>query len=716
MELSEDSVLDDLLALSGLRGHPGAQAAVAAANLSGDEGMINSLAHALTVQAALNVDEPHPFMVNQPMPEDLPAAGIPWTWVPTGAGVGFPCLLPADEDWNALVVGTPGVGKSYGIKHLATLLHAAGQTVFFLDLENEHDGVALQFPADQFLIIDYQDFKWNPFAPVEGEHPRSAVYRFHNVTREAFFFREGVENLLGEVLWDLFDSHGVFAGSHNYPTLTDVLAALQRIRYKPLSRRYNYRESALNRLAALQRLMGPVYDCVRGFDLGELTSKSLVLRLRGLSDQQLLFFVDTLLTAAITYKSLHPGGRLNIIIDEAHLLYSSWDPRSDITEPWLLQASRRARKRDIRLIFTDQVPGQIPAQILANTRYKTCFRLDEGTSKRIFARSCSLNQEQEDWLSEIPERHAIQFMGGDYPRAFLVRFPELNFPEPTPGQVAQRCAQSLAQLDYVPRAEPSPIAVARTDASVEQTASSPDSQDQTNQATQSALPLRATEYLVEIARHPFETVTQRDERLGYSGYLGNQIRTRLAEAGLIERCEVNTGRRGGTIVLYQPTDEGWEHLTRVLQADVAKPPGKGGLAHQFWQHHAALWYQARYPRAKVVIEDASLGKAVDVAVLHDGHKMAVEIAVGTAEKPQFELNNIKADYAAGYDQVVVAALRQQDLDRLRQVTTAEFGLQIANQVQWRRLREFLEPPESPGQPDAAQLQLLADHAEPTSDS
>ncbi len=692
MELSEDSVLNDLLALSGLRSHPGAQVAVAAANLSGDEGMINSLAHALTVQAALNVDEPHPFMVDQPLPEDLPAAGMPWTWVPTGAGVGFPCPLPPDEDWNALVVGTPGVGKSYGIKHLATQLHAAGQTVFFLDLENEHDDVALQFPADEFLVIDYEDFKWNPFAPVQGEHPRSAIYRFHNVTREAFFFREGIENLLGEVLWDLFDSHGVFGGSLNYPTLTDVLAALQRIRYKPFSRRYNYRESALNRLAALQRLMGPVYDCVRGFDLGQLTNRSLVLRLRGLSDQQLLFFVDTFLTAAITFKSLHPGDRLNIIIDEAHLLYSSWDPRSDITEPWLLQASRRVRKRDIRLIFTDQVPGETPAQILANTRYKTCFRLDEGNSKRIFARSCSLNQEQEDWLSEIPDRHAIQFMGGTYPRAFLVRFPELNFPEPTPEQVAERREQSLAQLDYVPRSEP-PAIVPPVVETTEQSGAQQTATQQGDQATQSALPLRATEYLVEIARHPFETVTQRDERLDYSGYMGNQIRTRLEEAGLIERCEVNTGRRGRAIVLYQPTAEGWEHLTSVLRVKVDRPRGKGGLPHRYFQRAVSQYYRARYPRSEIRLEDQTLGnKAVDVAVYANGQKLAVEIALGTAEKPQFEVANIEADLGMGYDQVIVAAHAQKDLDRIKEAVIQELGEDISQRIEWRRLREFLEDP------------------------
>ena len=89
-------------------------------------------------------------------------------------------------------------------------------------------------------------------------------------------------------------------------------------------------------------------------------------------------------------------------------------------------------------------------------------------------------------------------------------------------------------------------------------------------------------------------------------------------------------------------------MTSVLEADVRKPPGKGGLSHQFWQHHAALWYQARHPHAEVAIEDISLGKAVDVAVLHDGQKIAIEIAVGTAEKAQFELSNIEADYVASY--------------------------------------------------------------------
>jgi len=183
----------------------------------------------------------------------------------------------------------------------------------------------------------------------------------------------------------------------------------------------------------------------------------------------------------------------------------------------------------------------------------------------------------------------------------------------------------------------------------------------------------------------------RDERLDYSGYMGNQIHTRLEEAGLIERCEVNTGRRGRAIVLYQPTAKGWEHLTSVLQADVAKPRGKGGFEHQFWQHNTAVWYGAQHPQVEVVIEDQRLGKAVDVAVYFpDGRRIAIEIAIGTAKKPHFELANIEADYAAGYDQVIVAAHAQEDLDRIKEAVIQELGEDISQRIEWRRLREFLE--------------------------
>ncbi len=698
----QDYTLEERLARSGLKGHPGATAAAAAAALSGDENLLNRLVQLLDVHAVMNMAEDHAFVLNQPEPEDLPAEGIPWVWTLRNDGSAFPCPLPTEQDWNACLLGTTGVGKSYGVKHLATQLHLAGESVWIFDVENEHADVAVQFPAEEFLVIDYQQLKRNIFQPVPGESPKEAIHRCRSVWRESCFLRDGSENMLGDILWREYENRGVFRGSRNYLTLADVCTDLTRKKYRTRSREFAYWETLMNRTTSLEQLLGEPYDCVEGFDLSELVGKSMVLRLRGMADQLRLFFLNDLITAALTCQALRPGNTLTIVIEEAHLTYSAWERRSDLAEPCILQAARRARKRDTRLVWVDQVPAAMPPQVLATTRAKTIFRLEDGDSKRTVARSCSLTREQEEYLSEIPERCAVQFLGGLYPKAFLVRFPELNFIQPTEAELARRMRLVLAGLRYMPRPQqPSPPTqkvVAKTTPKVEVKR-----QPAQKEPTASSLTRDAIDYLIEIAKHPFETVTERDARLGHSGYMGARLRDELAERGLVEPCRVNTGRRGGTIVLYQPTATGWRHLKSVLRVQVDRPRGKGGPEHQYWQHQAAAWCRSRFPDSEIVIEDHRLGKAVDVAVyLPDSRKIAMEIALGTAEKQLFEVGNIEANLGVGYDQVIVAARTEKDLDRIRRTVVQELGEDAASRIEWRRLREFLE------QSDNGAAEVLSD--------
>ena len=702
----QDSMLDDLLAVSGLKSHTGAKAAAAAAALSGDKKLIEPLVQLLNVHAVINMAEDHPFVMDQPEPEDLPTEGIPWVWTLCNDGSAFPCPLPTEQDWNACLLGTTGVGKSYGVKHLATQLHMAGESVWIFDVENEHADVAMQFPAEEFLVLEYQQLKRNVFQPVPGESPKEAIHRCRSVWRESCFLRDGSENMLGDILWREYENRGVFRGSRSYPTLADVCTDLTRKKYRTRSREFAYWETLMNRTTSLEQLMGEPYDCVEGFDLSELVGRSMVLRLRGMADQFRLFFLNDLITAALTYQALRPGNTLTIVIEEAHLTYSAWERRSDLAEPCILQAARRARKRDTRLVWVDQVPAAMPPQVLATTRAKTIFRLEDGDSKRTVARSCSLTREQEEYLSEIPERCAVQFLGGLYPKAFLVRFPELNFVQPTEAEIAHRIRPVLAGLRYVPRPEqPSPPTervMVKTTPKVEVKR-----QPARKEPTASSLTRDAIDYLIEIAKHPFETVTERDARLGHSGYMGARLRDELAERGLVEPCRVNTGRRGGIIVLYQPTAAGWQHLKSVLRVQVDRPRGKGGLEHQYWQHQAACWWRSRFPTGRVVVEDQSLGKAVDVAVyLPDGRKIATEIALGTAEKQLLEVANIEADLGVGYDEVIVAASTQKDLDRIRRAVVQELGEDTTGKVEWRRLRELLEEPNNEAAEVSASQQSL----------
>ena len=94
--------------------------------------------------------------------------------------------------------------------------------------------------------------------------------------------------------------------------------------------------------------------------------------------------------------------------------------------------------------------------------------------------------------------------------------------------------------------------------------------------------IEENDYLIEIARTPFEPATDRDKRLvGNSGYKGNSLRTKLVQRNMVAAHKIFTGKRGGQITLFETTPEAWKYLNSI-KAGVEPPRGKGGFLHKYY--------------------------------------------------------------------------------------------------------------------------------------
>jgi len=213
-----------------------------------------------------------------------------------------------------------------------------------------------------------------------------------------------------------------------------------------------------------------------------------------------------------------------------------------------------------------------------------------------------------------------------------------------------------------------------------------------------------TDYLYEIARSPFEPQSKRDARLHLSGYKGDRLRSELQAEGLIRIHKLNIGKRGGLITLLEPTQKAYEYLESI-KAKIAKPKGKAGFIHVFWQHSVAELFKEK---AEVWIEDSRGGKLVDVGMKMNGKNVAIEIALKGEEK---ELRNVARDLEF-YDEVILLVEETKTYENLRsKVKDLGFDGRVSvkllrnfvNKFENNRLSHILQP-----SPEAtAELRLRA---------
>ena len=100
----------------------------------------------------------------------------------------------------------------------------------------------------------------------------------------------------------------------------------------------------------------------------------------------------------------------------------------------------------------------------------------------------------------------------------------------------------------------------------------------------------------------------------------------------------------------------------------------------------------------VEIEQWLNGKSVDVGVIWEEKKVAVEVALENMEK---EISNFVKDLETGWDKVIFAVLSDRELNRLKNQIAKRFGSKSLedDKVGFMKLSTFLETKKLEGQPE-----------------
>jgi hypothetical protein len=290
---------------------------------------------------------------------------------------------------HGLVAGATGTGKTKTLQLLAGQLSKAGVPVFAADVKGDLTGLAASGDGTNPKIVErVESLGWTFEAsghPVEyvslsgklGAQVRATVHSFGPL-------------LLGKVL-DLNETQTSilalvfkYCDDHELPLLdlkdlATTLKFLASDEGKPILEEYGGMSSAsvgvlLRNIVVLEQEGADAFFGEPEFDVHDLLRTSAdgqgivtIMELSDVMDQPRLFSTFMLWMLAQLYEGLPevgdlPKPKLCFFFDEAHLLFD------DASEPLMEQIERTARlirSKGVGVYFVTQVPGDVPASVLA---------------------------------------------------------------------------------------------------------------------------------------------------------------------------------------------------------------------------------------------------------------------------------------------------------------------------------------------------------------
>jgi len=639
------------------------------------------IAKALRPLAAQRCPRPHEFLP-APTREQASAGSIPLGRVVTGRGPEYWFQMrPEEAAAGTLVCAPTGGGKTTLLARLDLAFHQQGFHTWTFDTETDLTPALVRADPD-ILVVNYRQFRQELFEP----DPRMGLDWMEFISKviaswsDPLFAGEGMCNMSREIVIAVHERTG-------YVTPHEFLQELLRRKHRLSSREGNYYEGLKNRFSGMiVPVLGQTYAGGH-HDLLAMLQRSVVWQLKGLAADAISFFTTELLLAVSLLQSVRPGQRLeNLqVLDEfARFCSSRSAARAGTAEPFMLDYVKSCRKRGLGVIAAAQNPELLPHQVLGDMNTLITFKPIDGYFLQCVSGALNLDAAQETELMELPDREPRQVVVRcpGIANPFLVELPQREMDWATPEEVAQRAEQTKVWLDsiYQPPVRPGPLNT------TDRKSDGPLFTPQEHQ-----IPKATLDYLVRCARDWATPVTARDQKHDISASVGSKHRKRLIDEGFIRAHRILTGQRGGQLQVTEVTEQGYQELERFA-VHVPRPPGRGGFEHRLWQHIVHSWAVAMgYPAQ---IEQEVSGKPVDVGVIWDEKRVAVEIVVEGIEK---ELDNFGKDMAAGWDQVIFAAVEQATLDQLRDRVLDTFNEEVfvQDKVDFQRLCKFLQAPSPP---------------------
>jgi len=432
-----------------------------------------------------------------------------------------------EDEWiqHVGVFGRSGAGKTNVGFLILKLLVDTEHPVLVFDWKRSYRDMLLESKDIEVYTIgrNIAPFTFNPLRPPKGSNPRSWLKKLIEVIAHAYLLGNGVMYLLQQAMDAVYEEAGVYSGKTvaQYPTFRDVLAKAKS--HDARGREAGWLSSTLRALASLCfGDMDTLVNTGENQNLEDLLSKTVVLELDALTQQDKIFFIEALLLW-IHHRRMIEKKRETfkhaILIEEAHHIFSG-ERRSLVGGQSVMEITfREIREFGESLIILDQHPSQISLPALGNT-YCTIAMNQKHRSDINALSQCMLLDKDKDLLGQLKVGQAIVKLQGRIARPFQIEIPEFPVEK---GKVTDAWIQERMQ-SIAP-------AIAENDTVNDNT--SPDSW-----LTRTAD--NALVFLKDVQEHPESGVAARYQRLGLSVRQGQKLLRKLFEEGLIVQHQATT--------------------------------------------------------------------------------------------------------------------------------------------------------------------------------
>jgi hypothetical protein len=548
--------------------------------------------------------------------------------------------------------------------------------IIFFDYQDEYRKLVAVFPAGTLAVLSPEQDKDNPLEPapyVSIEEWKSKVIDW---LRESLYLRDGSCNLLRTVLDNVYRvADRPDPQERRFPTVKDVITALEAMEFKAGSRQAGYLETLLNRFKNLGPLL-KTFDCEKGYPLERILQYSIVYRLGSLSDDHRLLYTNLKLMKFCAYREKQ--GEFNepeflFVIEEAHLYTSSkLEMRADLGEPYIFTLARTIRKRGASIILIEQVPASLPYQLLGNVNTKIVLRLGDVRSIEKLADSMVLNPMQAEKIPTLPFKQGI-FQSPEHPSPILFQIPEIHYQPVSEEEVQRSNEKIMATLEFVP---------ARQDETKIEVVDPAEKKEKRNWVS---VKEPHKNLLEDIRSFPFDGINERRERMhNWSPWFTQKIIRELGQIGFIKPpVSISLGGRGNPKKMLQLSEKGAKMIG--VDYDTLQLKGKGSDEHKFLQNMGAEKLKSSGKNA--FVEYCSNGKSADIVVLaDDGKYHAFEIELDSSNPHVIE--NVKLDLQC-FATCTIISRNVQAQNEIKKKVYSGISYEDYPRVRFELLRDFL---------------------------
>jgi DNA helicase HerA-like ATPase len=578
-------------------------------------------------------------------------------------------LFPNECNSHICITGATGRGKSNICMHfIKNLLKEDIKWCLFDFKRSVRDVLSDPIPHGRTIQIftvgrNVCPFRYNPLLPPPGIDPRTWIDRVIDLLTKVQYVGLGVASLLRKAIDYVYKSVGMYKSSPilRQPTLQEVLKYLQD--YRPRGREISWMSSTIRSLEALCfGEMGKILNSQNPIDLKAILDMNVVFELDSLSNNNKVFFVESLLTYFHAYR-LYQGGdeilKHVFIVEEAHRILKKSDYQASTHESILDIWVTEARQLGEGLVIIGQNPSIFPAIALGNTYTTICLNLKHSSDISTMSRVLLLKEDQKEMLGKLNLGKAIVKLQGRWLSPFLIDIPLY------PIQKGSVNDEKLRQLmtPYSARS----VEKSTQNELVRRFQVCPDKDKHISEVNvmdsniKNDLSITEREMLFDIYKNPGSGIVERYKRLHLSRRKGNNYKQSLILRQLIKEIPIITKK--GKILLVELTWTG-KNILKGIDANRTQRNRTGGAIHEFWKNIISSYYQSK---GYMVFEEKPLsnGKTVDIVVENQDKKIAIEVETGNSDT----ISNLKKVIEAGFDDILIIAVNEDVLTKIKHLAS-----------------------------------------------